>query len=299
MRISSSLFWMKRSAVCRQIVKQKSMHLTTSDLKDWLEIILRWAHVFAGIMWVGATFYFTWLDGRFTELEKKAKENPGGEHEKHVWMVHSGGFYLVEKQKNPQLLAQTLHWFKWESATTWLTGIMLFAYMYYERQLLVNFEDPPLSINQAIGLSIGMLIAGWVIYDLLWKFCRKEIVGVIISYILIVVAAYCCCRYFSGRGAYLQLGAMFGTIMVANVWMRILPPQRRMVAALRAGAAPNLEEGARAKARSKHNTFIVLPVVFIMISNHYPNTYGSPHNWIILSAVVLVGWAAAKIIRRA
>ncbi|HEX4263843.1 MAG TPA: urate hydroxylase PuuD [Verrucomicrobiae bacterium] len=275
------------------------MHLSVSDLKEWVELILRWTHVFAAIMWVGATFYFTWLDGRFTELEKKSKENPGGEPEKFVWMVHSGGFYLVEKQKNPQLLSQTLHWFKWEAATTWLTGIMLFAYMYYDHGLLVNFEDSPISLTAAVWLSLGMIVAGWVVYDLLWKFCRKDIVGVVICYALIVVSAYFSCRYFSGRGAYLQLGAMFGTIMVANVWMRILPTQRRMVAALKAGTQPNLGEGARAKLRSKHNTFIVIPVVFIMISNHYPGTYGSPHAWVILSVVVLVGWAAAAVIRRA
>lgn len=275
------------------------MHLSVSDLKDWVELILRWVHVFAAIMWVGATFYFTWLDGRFTELEKDAKENPGKEQEKFVWMVHSGGFYLVEKQKNPKLLPQTLHWFKWESFTTWMTGILLFGYMYYDHGLLVNFEDAPISKGAAIGLSLGMIVVGWVIYDLLWNLCKKDIVGVVISYVLIVVSAYFSCRYFSGRGAYLQLGAMFGTIMFTNVWMRILPPQRRMVAALKAGMPPNLEEAARAKMRSKHNTFIVIPVVFIMISNHYPSTYGSPNNWIILSVIVLVGWVAAKIIRRA
>jgi uncharacterized membrane protein len=273
--------------------------MTASDIKDWVELILRWVHVFAAIMWVGATFYFTWLDGRFTELEQKAKDDPNKEPEKFVWMVHSGGFYLVEKQKNPQLLTQTLHWFKWEAATTWLTGFLLFGYMYYERGLLVNFEDSPLSKGESIGLSLGMIAIGWVVYDLLWKFCRIDILGVVISYVLIVATAWVSCHYFSGRGAYLQLGAIFGTIMAANVWMRILPAQRRMVAALRAGTPPNLEEGTQAKKRSKHNTFIVIPVVFIMISNHYPSTYGSPKNWIILSVIVLVGWAAAKIIRRA
>jgi uncharacterized membrane protein len=275
--------------------------MTAADIKDWAELILRWVHVFAAIMWVGATFYFTWLDGRFTELEQKGQDDPTKAPEKFVWMVHSGGFYLVEKQKNPQLLTQTLHWFKWEAATTWLTGFMLFGYMYYgQRGLLLNFEDAPISKHAAIGLSLGMIAAGWIVYDLLWKFCRKDILGIVISYALIVVAAYVSCHYFSGRGAYLQLGAMFGTIMAANVWMCILPAQRRMVAALRAGTAPNLEEGAQAKKRSKHNTFIVIPVVFIMISNHYPTTtYGNSHNWIILSAIVLVGWMAAKIIRRA
>jgi uncharacterized membrane protein len=271
-----------------------------SQTTEWLNLILRWAHVFAGIMWVGATFYFTWLDGRFVELEAKAKENPGEKNpEKLVWMVHSGGFYLVEKEKNPRLLSQTLHWFKWEATITWITGILLFALMYYHGNLLTNFEDAPISKTAAIWLSIGMIAAAWTLYDLTWKFCKIEMLGAAISYVLTVVAAYFACKYFSGRGAYLQIGAMMGTIMTANVWMRILPAQRRMVAALKAGTPPNLAEGARAKVRSKHNTFIVLPVVFIMISNHYPLTYGSPHNWIVLSALVLVGWIAAKIIRRA
>jgi uncharacterized membrane protein len=271
----------------------------TSAMNEWLELALRWAHVFAGIMWVGATYYFTWLDGRFVELEENAATNPDAKNaEKYVWMVHSGGFYLVEKQKNPKLMTQTLHWFRWEAAFTWITGILLFALMYYHGGLLINMDDGPLGKAAAIWLSVGMIIAGWLVYDLLWIFCRNEWAGIVVSYILVVLAAYVSCHYFSGRGAYLQLGAMFGTIMAANVWMRILPAQRRMVAALKAGTPPNLEEGARAKARSKHNSFIVIPVVFIMISNHYPvATHG--YSWIILSVLVIVGWVAAKIIRRA
>jgi uncharacterized membrane protein len=270
------------------------------DFNWWIELAVRWTHVFAGIMWVGATYYFTWLDGRFTELEERAKRHPEEKNpEKLVWMVHSGGFYLVEKEKNPRLQAQTLHWFKWEAAVTWITGILLFILMYYRGSLLVAFEDAPISLKMAVWLSIGMIAAAWVLYDLLWKFCRNEIAGLAVSYALVLAAAYFSCKYFSGRGAYMQLGAMMGTIMAANVWMRILPAQRRMVAALRAGTAVNLDEGARAKARSKHNSFIVIPVVFIMISNHYSGTYGSPHAWLILSALVLVGWFAAKLIRRA
>jgi len=247
---------------------------------------------------VGATFFFTWLDGRFVELEKKAG---GGDAqaEKHVWMVHSGGFYLVEKQKRPQLMPQMLHWFKWESGLTWLSGIFLFGLVYYHGGYLISFEDAPISKGAAIGLSVGMLLAGWVVYDLLWKICKSEKLGAVIGYGLIVLTAWFSCRYFSGRGAYLQVGAMLGTIMAANVWMRILPAQRRMVAALTAGREPDLAEGARAKARSTHNTFIVFPVVFLMISNHYSGTYGSRYNWLILSALVLVGWGAAKIVRRA
>ena len=271
-----------------------------SQIMDWLNLILRWAHVFAGIMWVGATYYFTWLDGQFVALEKRAAKNPGDKNpEKFVWMVHSGGFYLVEKEKNPRLLSQTLHWFRWEAGITWITGILLFGLMYYHGSMLVSFEDSPISQKAAIGLSLGMIAAGWVVYDLGWKFCKIEMLGVAISYALTVAAAYFSCKYFTGRGAYLQVGAMMGTIMAANVWMRILPAQRRMVAALKAGTPPDLAEGARAKARSKHNSFIVVPVVFMMISNHYPGTYGSAHNWIILSVLVLAGWGAAKIIRRA
>lgn len=268
------------------------------QFKEWLELFIRWAHVFAGIMWVGATFFFTWLDGRFTELEEQAKKGDP-KAEKNVWMVHSGGFYLVEKQKRPQLMPQMLHWFKWEAAITWITGILLFGLVYYHGGMLIAFEDAPLSKGASFGLSFGMIIGAWVVYDLLWKFCKIELLGVAICYALVVLSAWISCKYFTGRGAYLQLGSMMGTIMAANVWMRILPPQRRMVAALKAGQEPNLEEGARAKARSKHNSFIVIPVVFTMISNHYPGTYGSPHNWQILSGLVLLGWGAAKIIRRA
>src|ERR1700734_222801 len=177
---------------------------------DYLELTLRWGHVFAGIMWVGATYYFTWLDGRFVELEEKAAK--GENAEKYVWMVHSGGFYLVEKQKRPQMMPQTLHWFRWEAALTWLTGILLFTVLYYRGGLMVNGEDSPLSNAGAIWLSVGMLIAGWVAYDLVWKFCKNEMAGVVICYGLIVAAAWTACHYFSGRGAFLQVGAMMGTI---------------------------------------------------------------------------------------
>jgi len=288
-------------------------------LKEWLELALRWAHVFAGIMWVGATFYFTWLDGRFEELAKEP-EKPG--EKKFVWMVHSGGFYAVEKQKVPQVMPGKLHWFKWEAGLTWITGILLFGLLYWHGHLLTSLEETavdrwttlfphcaapgwltPLlgfTTNHYLIVSLGLILVGWVIYDLLWgKVFKNDAVGVVISFVLVVALALLCCVAFPGRGAYLQVGTIFGTIMAANVWMRILPAQRRMVAALNAGQQPNMSEGARAKTRSKHNTFIVIPVVFTMISNHYPGTYGSRYNWIILSALVLVGWGAAKLIRKA
>ena len=290
----------------------------TPEFNTWLELALRWAHVFAGIMWVGATFYFTWLDRQFEELAKEP-EKPG--EKKFVWMVHSGGFYAVEKQKVPQVMPGTLHWFKWEAAITWLTGILLFGLLYGHGKLLTSLEESagdrwqtlfgsaaPGGLAPVLGfmtdhyliLSSLMIIVGWVIYDLLWaKLFKEDAVGVAVAFALVILLALVSCVAFPGRAAYLQLGSMFGTIMAANVWMRILPAQRRMVTALRAGQPPNLAEGARAKARSKHNTFIVIPVVFTMISNHYSGTYGSRYNWIILSALVLVGWISAKLIRRA
>jgi len=275
----------------------------SGDLNEWIQLILRWTHVFAGILWVGTTFYFTWLDGRFTELESAAKEGNKGEGaERHVWMVHSGGFYVVEKQKNPQVMPGKLHWFKWEAALTWLSGLLLFAMIYYHGKQIVDFEDAKMSVTTAMFVSLGLMIIGWVVYDLLCssKLFANEMAGACVGYVLIVATTYGLFQIFSSRAAPLQLGAMFGTIMAANVWMRILPPQRRMVKALNEGKQPDLTEGARAKMRSKHNTFLVVPVVFTMISNHYPTvTYGSHYNWVIVSALVLLGWIAAKILRRA
>ncbi len=266
-----------------------------AEISTWLDAILRWVHVFAGIMWVGTTYFFTWLDGRFAELEKN---DTAGEP---VWMVHSGGFYRVEKQKVPQVMPKLLHWFRWEAALTWLSGFLLFGVVYYMGGLMISVEESPISNHAAIGLSLGLLIGGWLIYDLvLGKLVRNEIAFPIVAFILILALNWFLHRYFSGRAAYLQLGAMFGTIMVANVWMRILPAQRRMVAALKEGKTPNQDEARRAKNASRHNTFMAVPVVFIMISNHFPLLYGNErYGWLILSGVVLAGWIAAKFIRRA
>jgi len=273
------------------------------ELKEWLHLLLRWGHVFAGILWVGTTYYFTWLDGRFAALEKQFNQTPTAKNppEKQVWMVHSGGFYVVEKLKVPNVVPEKLHWFRWEAALTWLTGILLFALVYYHGGLLVSLEDARISPAGAIWLSIGLLVATVPVYDLLWfRLLKNERLGVVVSLLLITALAWFLARFFTGRAAYLQMGAMFGTIMTANVWMRILPVQRRMVAALKAGKEPDQAEAARAKASSKHNTFLVVPVVFMMISNHFPSiTYGRSDNWLILSVLVLLGWGGAKLLRRA
>ena len=269
-------------------------------LSEWLNLLFRWVHVFAGIMWVGTTYYFTWLDARLTE-EEKAALNTGNAAE--VWMVHSGGFYVVEKRKVPDLVSRTLHWFRWEAAMTWLSGFALLVLLYYlGGGLLVDPDVRDISVGAAVALGIGVIIACGVIYDAMMAspLGRHEKLFAAIAYVLIVVVSFGLTRVFSGRAAYIHLGAIFGTIMAANVWMHILPSQKKMIAALKEGRKPDEALSGRAKLRSKQNTFMAVPVVFIMISNHFPGvSYGERYNWLILSVLVLVGWIAAKFIRRA
>src|SRR4051794_32118073 len=192
------------------------------DLNEWLKLILRWIHVFASILWVGSTFFFTWLDGRFVALENQTKDptKPDSSPEKHVWMVHSGGFYKVEKQRVPHLMPEKLHWFRWEAAFTWLSGLLLFFLVYYHGGLMVESEDARINQTQAIWLSVALLLVAWPFYNFLWfKLVKNEAVNVILSFALLAALAWFLCHFFSGRAAYLQVGGMLGTIMTANVWM--------------------------------------------------------------------------------
>ena len=274
------------------------MIILDPTLSEWLNLLFRWIHVFAAIMWVGTTYYFTWLDARLTE-EEKAALNTGNAAE--VWMVHSGGFYVVGRRKTPDLVSRTLHWFRWEAGITWLSGVALLILLYYLGGGLLLEPESTISVPVAVAIGIGIIVGCGVIYDLMMAspLGRHEKLFAAIAYVLIVGLSFGLTRVFSGRAAYIHLGAIFGTIMAANVWMHILPSQRRMIAALKEGRKPDERLSARAKLRSKQNTFMAVPVVFIMISNHFPGnaTYG--YNWLILSAMVLVGWIAAKFIRRA
>ena len=269
-------------------------------LSEWLNLLFRWIHVFAGIMWVGTTYYFTWLDARLTE-EEKAVASTGAVPQ--VWMVHSGGFYAVEKRKVPDLASRTLHWFRWEAATTWLSGFTLLVLMFYlGGGALIERDVRDISLGTAVGIGIAVIVGGGLVYDVMMMspLGRHEKTFAAVAYVLIVVVAFGLTRVFSARAAYIHVGAIFGTIMAANVWMHILPAQKRMIAALKEGRKPDERLSAQAKLRSKQNTFMAVPVVFIMISNHYPGvTYGDRYNWIILSVLVLLGWIAAKFIRRA
>ena len=275
------------------------MHIDPT-LSEWLNLALRWTHVFAGIMWVGTTYYFTWLDARLTE-EEKAAANTGNAAQ--VWMVHSGGFYVVERRKVPDIVSRTLHWFKWEAGTTWLSGFALLVLVYYiGGGALIDTDVRDLSLLSAIGIGIGVIVLCGVTYDVMMKtpLARNEWLFAAVAYALIVGLVYGLCQLLSARAAYIHVGAVFGTIMAANVWMHILPAQRRMIAALKEGKQPDQRFAAQAKLRSKQNTFMAVPVVFIMISNHFPGvTYGDRYNWLILSGLILLGWIAAKFIRRA
>jgi uncharacterized membrane protein len=269
-------------------------------LSEWLNLLFRWVHVFAGIMWVGTTYYFTWLDARLSE-EEKAAANTGSAAQ--LWMVHSGGFYVVERRKVPDLISRTLHWFRWEAGTTWLSGFALLVLVYYiGGGALIDPDVRELSLGAAVGIGIGVIIAGGTVYDLMMlsPLGRHEKAFAAVAYVFIVALTFGLTRFFSARGAYIHVGALFGTIMAANVWLHILPAQKRMIAALKEGRQPDQRLAAQAKLRSKQNTFIAVPVVFIMISSHYPGvTYGDRYNWVILSLLILAGWIAAKFIRRA
>jgi uncharacterized membrane protein len=262
------------------------------SVSEWLNLAFRWIHVFAGIMWVGTTYYFTWLDGQLRAAERRGSQ---------VWMVHSGGFYTVQKHASLGVAAGELHWFRWEAAITWLSGIALLVVVYYAGGALLESPDGPISNLAAVGMGVGAILAGKVIYEALVRspLGRSDIATAIAGLVLIVAVAAAMKMAFSGRATYMHVGAIFGTIMASNVWDTILPAQRKMIAAAARGEAIDPALGTGAKLRSKHNTFLAVPTVFIMISNHFPiATYGSRYSIAVLGAMVLVGWVAAGWIRK-
>jgi uncharacterized membrane protein len=273
----------------------------TSSIREWVQLFVRWFHVFAAIMWVGQTFYFTWLDGQFGKLEASQRATADGKGPL-LWMVHSGGFYTVGRQKSLGVAPDQVHWFKWEAAMTWLSGMVLLFLLYYFGGGLIDTDVADISLSRGIGIGLGAVVLGWIIYDAVVRSAlgRSPVAFAIFSLVMIAAAAWGLAHVFSGRAAYIHVGAILGTIMTLNVWMRILPAQRKMIAAAAAGTSFDASLGAQAKLRSKHNTFMSVPVVFIMVSNHFPvATYGSNYGWAILVGLVLAGWSAAAVIRRA
>ncbi len=256
---------------------------------DWLELALRWLHVVTAIAWIGSSFYFIALD---LGLRKTASlpELAHGEE----WQVHGGGFYHIQKYLvAPPTLPEHLTWFKWESYATWLSGFALMVVVYYLGAdiYLIDAEKAELSFWSAVGISLSVLAIGWVGYNAI---CRSKIgenatLLMVLLYILLCVLAYVLDQIFTGRAAFLHLGALTATIMSFNVLMVIIPNQRIVVADLKAGKTPDAKYGKIAKQRSTHNNYLTLPVIFFMLSNHYPLTHSTEFSWVIASLVFLMG----------
>lgn len=259
---------------------------------EWLNLLGRWAHLVVGIAWIGASFYFVWLDNHLKppKADEDTKEGVGGE----LWAVHGGGFYHSQKYKvAPPELPEKLHWFKWEAYTTFLTGLFLLALIYWYQAEIYLIDPGVMNLSKPVAIAIGMftIAGGWIIYDRLCKSSigQNENTMTLILFIVLSFAAWGLCNVFGGRGAYMHFGAMLGTIMVANVFFIIMPGQRDLVAAKEQGRVPDPSHGIKAKQRSVHNTYFTLPVLFVMISNHYSMTYGHEYNWLILIAMTLIG----------
>ncbi|HEX6156846.1 MAG TPA: urate hydroxylase PuuD, partial [Burkholderiales bacterium] len=254
-------------------------------LLDWLTLIARWAHIVVGIAWIGASFYFIWLDNH---LEQAREPGFAGE----LYAVHGGGFYRAQKYRlAPEELPQTLHWFKWEAYWTWLTGFTLLVLVYYlnAELYLVDPQVMKLSPGAAIGIGLASLVAGLVVYEGL---CRSPLTETGLAIALLVIfalVAWALTQVFSGRGAFIHFGAILGTIMAGNVAHVIIPGQRELVRAKQQGREPDPKYGLMGKQRSVHNTYFTLPVIFTMISGHHAMTFGAQWNWLVLVVMALAG----------
>jgi uncharacterized membrane protein len=263
-------------------------------LIDWLNLLLRWAHVITAIAWIGSSFYFVFLDNSLTAPTSDDLKRKGVEGE--LWAIHGGGFYHPQKYLvAPKELPEPLHWFYWESYWTWITGFALFTvlYLFHASTFLVDKSVYDWSAGAAIGVSLSLLVVFWVVYDAI---CRafgqraggERTVGVLLS-VFVVAVAWLACQLFAGRAAFLLVGAMLATAMSANVFFWIIPGQRKLIAQMKAGQPVDPIHGQRAKQRSVHNTYFTLPVLIAMLSNHYGWLVQGPHNWIVLVALMLAG----------
>ncbi|MDX1506995.1 MAG: urate hydroxylase PuuD [Woeseiaceae bacterium] len=259
---------------------------------DWLNLLARWLHFITGIAWIGSSFYFIWLDNHLQAPAAAAdrEQGVGGE----VWSVHGGGFYHARKfQVGPPALPQTLHWFKWEAYTTWLSGmfLLILIYWYGAEVYLIDPAVAELTAPVAVAIAAAFIVGGWLVYDLVCRtpVANNETLFGLVLLALVSLLAWGLCELFGGRGAYIHFGVVLGTIMVANVFFVIIPGQKQMVAAFERGESPDPAPGIRAKQRSVHNTYFTLPVLFTMTSNHFALTYAHDYNWAILVAVSVAG----------
>jgi uncharacterized membrane protein len=257
---------------------------------SWGDLVFRWLHAIAGIAWIGSSFYFIALDNHLEPPadERDAARGVGGE----VWEIHGGGFYRIEKFKlAPEVLPPKLYWFKWEAYTTWLSGFALITVVYYAHAstFLVDKSVADLTDREAIILSIAGLTVGWLVYDGLCRVLKNELVLAIAVTAFVVLAAWAFYQLFAPRAAYVEVGAMLGTIMAANVFFVIIPMHWKLVRAKKAGQEPDPAWNAKGKQRSVHNNYFTLPVVFAMLSNHFPFTYGHSYGWLILVCLMALG----------
>ncbi len=261
---------------------------------DWANLLLRWVHVITAIAWIGSSFYFVFLDSSLVQPESKELQalGVGGE----LWAVHGGGFYNPQKYAlAPKVLPDHLHWFYWESYSTWLSGFALFtvSYLWSASTYLIDKSLVNWSSGAAIGVAVSFLVVFWMVYDLICQAFGKRangdaIVGALI-FVVVCFASWLACHWFAGRAAFLLVGAMIATAMSANVFFWIIPGQRTTVKDLREGRPVDPMHGQRAKQRSVHNTYFTLPVLFAMLSGHYSFTYTNPYNWIVLILMMLAG----------
>ena len=255
-------------------------------LLDWVSVSLKLLHIIVGIAWIGASFYFNWLENKLNRLNNR-DEIAG-----HLWAVHGGGFYYLEKYKKyPQTLPEPLHWFKWEAYFTWISGILLLAVIYYfNASTYLLSPDSSLLPSYGVGLSLLGLLIFWLIYDILCKskLVEKSSIFIAIIFVIISLSAYFYSNIFNPRAVYIQIGSMIGTVMVANVFFVIIPVQKKLVAACIEGAEVSKELGLMGYIRSRHNNYFTLPVLFTMISGHYPTIYSGEFGWVALIAIVAI-----------
>lgn len=264
--------------------------MSPASVTEWLNLFVRWAHVISGIMWIGSSIFFNWLDSHLEKVENEARKGVEGE----LFMVHSGGFYHVEKKHiAPEAMPKHLHWFKWEAGFTLLTGWLLLDIVFFQGGgvTLIDPNVSSISPGTATILCVATLVGSWFVYDILWRSPLKNhmLVGAVITFALVIAVLWHLTHVISGRAAYLMTGAMMGTWMATNVWVHIIPAQKGLVAAVNARKKPDENLAKHAKTRSRHNNYMTYPVVLIMLSNHFPGAYGSKYNWAILAGLMVVG----------
>ena len=262
-----------------------------SHIVEWLNLLIRWAHFIVGVAWIGASFYFNWLENQLDRREGQEEGIAG-----HLWAVHGGGFYYLKKfQVAPEKLPERLHWFKWEAYMTWVSGMCLLAVVYYfnARAYLIDTSVADLTPGEATSIGLVAIIASWFVYDFLCKSSLRDTPMLLAASLFVYLAALAIIlsALFTGRGAYIHVGAAIGTIMVANVFFVIIPAQKELVNALVENRSPDPSAGKNGLLRSRHNNYLTLPVLFIMISNHFPMTYGAGFNWLALALISIFGVA--------